>query len=75
MQANTPLTGDAAPTVATSPQSVIDQTIDRDHSLLMLLVLQCVECGRHGAAKDGGFVLYPGGVVYCRPCEQSEAHS
>lgn len=60
------------PMLASSPPAVIAQALNRDHSLLMVLTLQCGECKRHGAAKDGGFHLRPGGKVYCEKCSTSE---
>lgn len=68
----------AEPMSGQSPPSVLAQTIERDHSLLAMLQLQCQECLRHGAAKDGGFVLRPpeddkpGPAVYCDRCANAE---
>lgn len=61
------------PGAAVSPPCILTQQIARDHSLLMMLTLQCEECNRHGAAKDGKFTLRAGGVVYCEACVNAEA--
>lgn len=74
VMSDSPHPDDERVTYSLPVRSIIDQQIDRDHSLLETLTLRCGECQRHGAAKDGIWHLVSG-VVYCSRCFEAEAHT